>query len=125
MMEVAPTLLRDLALPIDDCHNLPSSAARFPDSAEYRIEILGVEGQSALRTVIEAAEVVGVSLHRVSQGSGIMLLSDRRSSDPPVKRLLLPSKDSSTSPAGPREMTQYFPGLLPLHSRCGHRDRRT
>jgi hypothetical protein len=41
------------------------------------MEIPSVEGPGALRAVIETAEALGLPLHRVSQGSGIMLLCDR------------------------------------------------
>ncbi len=76
-MDMARNLLRELGLPTGDAYDRPASAARFPDGAQYRIEIPSVEGPAALRAVIESAEALGVPLHRVSQGSGIMLLSDR------------------------------------------------
>ena len=52
------------------------SAATFPDGAQYRIEIPSTEGPNAFRAVLEAADALGVPVHRVSQGSGIMLLAD-------------------------------------------------
>ncbi|HHY55847.1 MAG TPA: hypothetical protein GYA08_10460 [Chloroflexi bacterium] len=75
-MPTAQTLLRTLNLPIGDCYDLPTSSLRFPDGAHYRIEIPSVEGPAALAAVIEAAQQYGVTLHRVSQGSGMMLLTD-------------------------------------------------
>jgi len=75
-MNTAQTLLRALGLPTGDRHDLPTSEGRFPDGAHYRVEIPSVEGPAALQAVIEAATSVGVPLHRVSQGSGIMLLDD-------------------------------------------------
>ncbi len=65
-----------LGLPGGDAHDLPSSAARFPDGGRYRIEIPSVEGPAALRAVFESADDLGVPVHRVSQGSGVMLLLD-------------------------------------------------
>src|SRR3712207_3579237 len=65
-----------LGLPGGDAHDLPSSTARFPDGAQYRVEIPSVEGPAALRAVFEAADGFGVPVHRVSQGSGVMLLLD-------------------------------------------------
>jgi hypothetical protein len=53
----------------------PPSLARFPDGAHYRIEIPSVEGPAVLRAVIAAADRLGVTVNRVSQGSGAMLLS--------------------------------------------------
>jgi hypothetical protein len=51
------------------------STARFPDGAHFRIEIPSVEGPSVLRAVVEAAAAGGITVNRVSQGSGAMLLS--------------------------------------------------
>src|SRR5579859_6133421 len=75
-MNTARNLLQDLGLPTGDRYDLPSSALRFPDGAHYRVEIPSVEGPEAFRAVIDTAASLGVTIHRVSQGSGIMLLSD-------------------------------------------------
>ena len=75
-MNKAKQLLRDLNLPEGDRYDLPSSTQRFPDGAHYRIEIPSVEGPAAMAAVIEAARQHGVTIHRVSQGSGMMLLTD-------------------------------------------------
>ncbi len=74
-MDIAREILKDLDLPQGDRHDLPSSTARFPDGTRYRIEIPSVEGLTALHAVIDA-EGLDVPLHRASQGSGIMLLTD-------------------------------------------------
>jgi len=74
-VEIASKLLQDLGLPPGDCHDLPTSPLRFPDGAHYRIEIPSVEGPVALQAVIETAKSLGVTVHRVSQGSGIMMLT--------------------------------------------------
>jgi hypothetical protein len=75
-MDTIQALLRELNLPERDLHDLPTSDQRFPDGAHYRIEIPSVEGPAALRAVIESAKAAGITVHRVSQGSGIMLLAD-------------------------------------------------
>ncbi len=75
-MDTARRLLRTLDLPEGDLYDLPSSSARFPDGAHYRVEIPSVEGPAAFQAVVEAAGKWGVPIHRVSQGSGIMLLGD-------------------------------------------------
>ena len=56
-----------------DC---PASAKRFPDGAQYRIEIPSTEGPRAFQAVLEEAAARKVPVHRISQGSGIMLLTD-------------------------------------------------
>lgn len=53
---------------------LPSaSALRFPDGANFRIEIPSVEGPKVLVAVLDEAKSRGLTVNRVSQGSGAML----------------------------------------------------
>ena len=52
------------------------SDARFADGLRYRIEVPSVEGPRALRAVVEEAESRGVPVRRISQGSGVMMLTD-------------------------------------------------
>ena len=63
-------------LPAGDPGELPESAKRFPDGAQWRIEIPSCEGPEVLRAVLAEAEAQQVLLHRISQGSGIMLMTD-------------------------------------------------
>ncbi|WP_396627435.1 U32 family peptidase [Luteitalea sp.] len=72
----AARLLRALDLPTTDAHDLPTSPHRFPDGGQYRVEIPSVEGPRVLAAVLEEAKARHVPIHRVSQGSGIMLLTD-------------------------------------------------
>jgi hypothetical protein len=69
-------LLESLGLPAGDLHDLPSSTKRFPDGAQYRVEIPSTEGPRCLEAVLEQAAALGVRIHRVSQGSGVFLLTD-------------------------------------------------
>ena len=48
----------------------------FADGLRYRIEIPSVEGPAVMRAVVEEAAVRGVPVRRVSQGSGVMMLTD-------------------------------------------------
>jgi Peptidase family U32 len=68
--------LRTTGLPGGDLHELPTSAKRFPDGAQYRVEIPSTEGPRALEAVLEEAERLDVRVHRISQGSGVFMLSD-------------------------------------------------
>ena len=52
-----------------------ASQACFPDGAQFRIEIPSVEGPAVLRAVVSEAAARGVTVNRVSQGSGAMLLA--------------------------------------------------
>jgi hypothetical protein len=68
--------LAGLGLPKGDLNELPDSAKRFPDGAEYRIEIPSTEGPRCLEAVLEEADRLDVRVHRVSQGSGVFLQTD-------------------------------------------------
>jgi len=68
--------LNDLNLPQGDRHDLPTSQKRFPDGAHYRIEIPSVEGVAVMQAVLDEADQRGVRVHRISQGSGMMLLTE-------------------------------------------------
>ncbi len=52
------------------------SAGRFGDGRRYHFEIASVEGPGVLRAVLDQAAADGVRVHRVSQGSGVMMLED-------------------------------------------------
>jgi len=75
-MRRARSVLGGCRLPEGDAHDLPDSAKRFADGGQYRIEIPSVEGPRAMEAVLAAAAEHGVGVHRISQGSGIMLLTD-------------------------------------------------
>src|SRR5207302_3821403 len=68
--------LRSFGLPGGDLNELPDSPKRFPDDAQYRVEIPSTEGPRCLDAVLEEAERLGVRVHRVSQGSGVFLHTD-------------------------------------------------
>jgi len=55
---------------------LPASVDRFPDGGAWRIEIPSVEGPGPLAAVVKESVELAVPIHRVSQGSGVMMLSD-------------------------------------------------
>ena len=69
-------LLGQVGLPPGDLGELPSSTKRFPDGRQWKVEIPSVEGPEALAVVLEEADARQVKVDRVSQGSGIMLLTD-------------------------------------------------
>ncbi|MCS7222677.1 MAG: U32 family peptidase [Anaerolineae bacterium] len=75
-MDRTRAFLRRLGLPDADAYALPTSRKRFPDGAQYRVEIPSIEGPNALRVALEEAERYGIRIHRASQGSGILLLTD-------------------------------------------------
>jgi hypothetical protein len=59
----------------------PESSSRFSDGLRYRIEIPSCEGPQVLRAVLDEAETRSVPLRRVSQGSGVWMLTDAELTD--------------------------------------------
>jgi hypothetical protein len=74
--ESTRSFLESIGLPRGDLHDLPTSEKRFPDGAQFRVEIPSVEGPSCLEAVLEETDRLDVRVHRVSQGSGVFLLTD-------------------------------------------------
>ena len=75
-METTRSFLSSTGLPPGDLLALPDSPTRFPDRAQYRLEIPSTEGPRCLEAVLDEAARREVPVHRVSQGSGSFLLTD-------------------------------------------------
>jgi hypothetical protein len=73
-MSVADVLAAH-GLPAADLGAAPASAKRFADGAAYRVEIPSTEGPRCLAAILEEAARLDVPIHRVSQGSGVGLLT--------------------------------------------------
>ncbi len=82
-MRSTDDILKSLALPTRDAYDLPASPKRFADGGQYRVEIPSCEGPRAMEAVVAAAREHAVPVHRVSQGSGIMLQTDEE-----IRRML-------------------------------------
>lgn len=68
--------LEAAGLPPLERRDVPTSTLRFPDGAAFRIEIPSTEGPEALEAVLEEADRLDVPVRRVSQGSGVGMLTD-------------------------------------------------
>jgi len=73
-MKKTQELFQKMGFPVGDAYDLPTSDKRFPDGAHFRVEIPSVEGVATLKTVLDESKQLGVPVHRISQGSGMMLL---------------------------------------------------
>ena len=69
-------LLARLGLPAPEAAGLPAATGRFPDGAHFRVEIPSVEGPRCLAAVLAEAKRYEVPVTRVSQGTGVGLLTD-------------------------------------------------
>lgn len=68
--------LKNLGLPSGDLHDIPTSDKRFPDGAQYRWEVPGIQGPASMRSLLEDSDKRGLVLHRITQTKGIMTLTD-------------------------------------------------
>ncbi len=75
-MKETRAAIERFGLPARDLADCPASSKRFGDGGQYRIEIPSTEGPRALEAVIQEARQRKVPVHRVSQGSGIMMQTD-------------------------------------------------
>lgn len=75
-MKETRAFLTSLGYPGGDLYELPSSTKRFPDGAQYRVELPSVEGPASLAATFKEIDRYKLTVHRISQGSGIMLLTD-------------------------------------------------
>jgi hypothetical protein len=69
-------ILNKQKIQFQDLDGLPESAKRFSDGSRYKIEIPSVEGPATLKVVLTEAKKFKLKIHRISQGSGIMMQTD-------------------------------------------------
>jgi hypothetical protein len=62
--------LKKLGLPEGDAFDLPTSEARFPDGAHYRIEIPTINTAVAAKALLEEAEKLGITINRIDETYG-------------------------------------------------------
>lgn len=55
---------------------IPDSPKRFPDGAQYRFEVPGIQKPAAFQGLLDAIDEHEITVHRVTQTKGIMLLTD-------------------------------------------------
>ncbi len=80
-MKKSREFLQRLGMPGGDAYDLPTSEKRFADGGQYRFEVPGIQGPSAMKSLLEQIDAYGLVIHRVTQTKGIMLLSDKEIRD--------------------------------------------
>lgn len=90
-MDDTRIFLRSVGLPGGDAYDLPSSSKRFPDGAQYRFEVPGIQGPTAMEALLEALDNHGIPIHRVTQTKGVMALLDSE-----IERMVQLAHDAST-----------------------------
>ncbi len=80
MKETRKSLI-NIGLPSGDTYELLDSEKRFSDGAQYRFEVPGIQGPTAMRSLLDEVDVKNLIIHRVTQTKGIMLLTDNEISE--------------------------------------------
>src|SRR5690554_1445795 len=80
-MKETRTFLAKIGLPQGDAFDLPTSEKRFPDGAQYRFEVPGIQGPTAMKSLLDEVLEKNLVIHRVTQTKGIMLLTDKEISE--------------------------------------------
>lgn len=76
-MENTRSFLKKLGLPGGDAYDLPTSKKRFSDGGQYRFEVPGIQGPGPMKSLLEGLDTYNISIHRVTQTKGIIMLSDQ------------------------------------------------
>lgn len=76
MFDKTKEYLVRIGLPDGDSYGLPTSKKRFPDGAQYRLEIPTLNSAEAMRAALETTEKYGVTINRIDETYGIMRYTD-------------------------------------------------
>ncbi len=76
-MKQTRDFLKKIGLPTGDLFSIPTSEKRFDDGGQYRFEVPGIQNPTSMKALLEEIDSLDLSIHRVTQTKGIMLLSDK------------------------------------------------
>jgi hypothetical protein len=71
MFEETRRYVKTLGLPEGDLNDLPTSDARFPDGATYRIEVPTVNSAEAVAALLDTSDTMGITINRVTETRGM------------------------------------------------------
>lgn len=88
MQETKKYLEDKLGIPGGDRYDLPASEKRFPDGAQYRIEVPTINSPEAMESLLNTAEELSFTINRVDETYGIM-----RQTDGDLERMISMAKE--------------------------------
>jgi len=71
MFEETRRYVKTLGLPEGDLNDLPTSNARFPDGAAFRIEVPTVNSAEAVAALLDTSDKIGITINRVTETYGM------------------------------------------------------
>ena len=75
-MKETREFLKSIGKPEGDAYELPTSENRFHDGGQYRFEVPGIQSPKVMEALLDEMDKYQISLHRVTQTKGIMMLTD-------------------------------------------------
>lgn len=119
-MKETREFLKSIGLPNGDAYDLPTSDERFEDGGQYRFEVPGIQGPKVMEVLLEETDKYGISLHRITQTKGIMMLTDNE-----IMEMISLSKEAKVDlvlAIGPRATTDTSASVnTPEGARMGYR----
>lgn len=119
-MKETREFLKSIGMPEGDAYDLPTSEKRFHDGGQYRFEVPGIQGPKVMEALLDEMDKYQISLHRVTQTKGIMMLTDNE-----IMEMVKLAKDYGTDlilAIGPRATTDTSASVnTPEGVRMGYR----
>lgn len=119
-MKETREFLKSIGMPEGDAYDLPISEKRFHDGGQYRFEVPGIQSPKVMEALLDEMDKYQISLHRVTQTKGIMMLTDNE-----IMEMVKLAKDYGTDlilAIGPRATTDTSASVnTPEGVRMGYR----
>ena len=119
-MKETREFLKSIGMPEVDAYDLPTSEKRFHDGGQYRFEVPGIQSPKVMEALLDEMDKYQISLHRVTQTKGIMMLTDNE-----IMEMVKLAKDYGTDlilAIGPRATTDTSASVnTPEGVRMGYR----
>ena len=119
-MKETREFLKSIGMPEGDAYDLPTSEKRFHDGGQYRFEVPGIQSPKVMEALLDEMDKYQISLHRVTQTKGIMMLTDNE-----IMEMVKLAKDYGTDlilAIGPRATTDTSASVnTPEGVRMGYR----
>lgn len=119
-MKETREFLKSIGMPEGDAYDLPTSEKRFHDGGQYRFEVPGIQNPKVMEALLDEMDKYQISLHRVTQTKGIMMLTDNE-----IMEMVKLAKDYGTDlilAIGPRATTDTSASVnTPEGVRMGYR----
>lgn len=119
-MKETREFLKSIGMPEGDAYDLPTSEKKFHDGGQYRFEVPGIQSPKVMEALLDEMDKYQISLHRVTQTKGIMMLTDNE-----IMEMVKLAKDYGTDlilAIGPRATTDTSASVnTPEGVRMGYR----